>query len=58
MRSFLATFFTPQDREGQPVQVSLWTNELEIRLLQQSAGVIRWDVKRILPLEDTTVPFI
>lgn len=56
MRSFLATFFTTQDREGQPVQVSLWTNELEIRLLQQSAGVIRWDVKRILPLEDTTVP--
>ncbi len=56
MRSFSATYFTPEDREGQSVQVSLWTNELEIRLLQQSAGVIRWDVKRILPLEDTTVP--
>lgn len=56
MRSFSATYFTPEDREGQPVQVSLWTNELEIRLSQQSAGGIRWDVKRILPLEDITAP--
>lgn len=56
MQSFSATYFTPEDREGQSVQVSIWTKELEIRLLQQSAGVIRWDVKRILPLEDTTVP--
>jgi predicted Zn-dependent protease len=56
MQTFSATYFTPEDREGKLAQVSLWPNELEIRLLQPSAGTIRWEAKRILPLADTTVP--
>lgn len=55
MSSFSAIYFTPEDRDGKAVQVSVWQSELEIRN-PLGLSSVRWDVKRILPLEDTRVP--
>ncbi len=55
MSSFSAIYFTSEDRDGKAVQVSPWQNELEIRI-PLGLNSVRWDVKHILPLEDTNVP--